>query len=73
MASNVDLVATRTLELRHEDDTVSPVIVRIARPRSDSSSYRCGYEIEGLSQKRSFHAFGVAQGSLAVTGPSADS
>ena len=30
MTSDVDVIATRTLELRHEDGTSSPVVVRIA-------------------------------------------
>jgi hypothetical protein len=59
MISDMDVIATRTLELRHEDGSSSPVLVRIARPRPHSDDYRCDYEIEGLSNKRSFSVFGV--------------
>jgi hypothetical protein len=58
-ASEPDVIATRSLELRHEDGTSSPVVVCIARPRPESGSYRCDYLIGGLSKKRKFYAAGV--------------
>jgi hypothetical protein len=59
MPSTLDTIATRTLELRHDDGTTSPVLVRIGRPRPTAVDYCCDYEIEGLSKKGTLHVFGV--------------
>src|SRR5271170_1114050 len=55
MLPKLDVIASRFLELRHEDGTSSPVVVRIGRPRRDAVDYRCDYEIEGLSKVRALH------------------
>jgi hypothetical protein len=44
MPSDLDVVASRTLELRHDDGTTSPVLVRIGRPYPDAVDYRCDYQ-----------------------------
>ncbi|MGO8998275.1 MAG: DUF6968 family protein [Polyangiaceae bacterium] len=51
MSSKLDVIASRTLELRHRDGSSTPVVVRIGRPEpiDDGRNYRCEYEIEGLS------------------------
>ncbi len=55
----LDAIASRTLELRHQDGTTSPVVVRIGRPRRvDDQECRCEYEFTGLSLTRRFHASG---------------
>lgn len=59
MPSNLDVIASRTLQLRHEDGTTSPVVVRIGRPHADTVDYRCDYEIEGLSKMRALRIGGV--------------
>jgi hypothetical protein len=59
MPSNLDVIATRTLQLQHEDGTASSVVVRIGRPHPDSVDYRCDYEIEGLSKLRALRIKGV--------------
>lgn len=59
MPSNLDAIASRSLELRHADGTTSPVVVRIGRPRRDAMEYRCDYEIEGLSKVRTLHIRGI--------------
>ena len=60
MPSELDVIASRTLELRHEDGSSTPVVVRIGRPRDiDDRECRCEYEIEGLASPRRFHASGV--------------
>jgi hypothetical protein len=60
MAANLDVVCSRTLELRHADGTSSAVVVRVGRPRPvEGADCRCEYEIEGLSKKRTFGVYGV--------------
>lgn len=43
MTSKRDVIAFMSLELRHDDGTSSPVVVRIGRPRRDAVDYRCDY------------------------------
>jgi hypothetical protein len=59
MLPKLDVIASRFLELRHEDGTSSPVVVRIGRPRRDDVDYRCDYEVEGLSEVRALHVRGI--------------
>ena len=59
MPSELDVVASRTFELRQEGGTSSRVVARIGRPQRDGTDCRRDYEIEGLSKKRRFYAAGV--------------
>src|SRR5580698_4004670 len=59
MLPKLDVIASRFLELGHEDGTSSPIVVRIGRPRRDAVDYRCDYEIEGLSKMRALHIRGI--------------
>ncbi len=55
MCPKLDVIASRSLELRNEDGTSTPIVVRIGRPLLDAADYRCDYEIEGLSKMRTLH------------------
>jgi len=59
MLPELDVIASRSLELQQDDGTSSPVVVRIGRPLPEAGDYRCEYEIEGLSAARSLHIRGV--------------
>jgi len=60
MPTNLDTIALRTLELRREDGSSSPVLARVGRPRAvDGADYRCEYEIDGLATPRRSHAYGI--------------
>lgn len=59
MLPKLDVIASRSFELRNEDGTSSPVVARIGRPRRDTLDYRCDYEIEGLSEMRALYIRGI--------------